>query len=443
MTTASVPAPPVSMPSRFASLKELARSNLTPIWVAGILIRLLLIPFTVHIDAYRIYSRSYDAVSTGQWLEWDSQIVIQMVHNIWFLCIQPLLPQSGSIWSPTAGVIGVGAQPADYARFLDYPLLARALFLMKLPYFIADLATGYILTRFVEPIWRRRVLALWLLNPIVIFVSAVFGRHDSLAVCLVMLSALMALRGRRYLGMVFLGIGATARFFPAFLAPFYAFAFRRSKRELVLLIGGLASFWLVIEISMLILTGTSPTLTLLNRYPHIEYLFDMRLAPGIGGTLFLFPFGYLVLLLWFIDRNSYRPEAYIPVAAAVMLLLFALTHFHPQYSIWIVPFLVLTMYRENRLIVYHAAQIMLLGLFTFQFGTSATWDLFQPLFGNTLNALPDPMNIVGAFLPIDIFLGLVRTLFTVISLWMAYQILRESKALFDVGSPEVAGDEVS
>lgn len=419
----------------------MARSNLTPIWVAGILIRLLLIPFTVHIDAYRIYSRSYVAVSTGHWLEFDSQIVIQLVHNVWFLFIQPLLPHSSSIWSPTAGVIGVGAQPADYARFLAYPHLARALFLMKLPYFIADLATGYILIQFVEPCWRRRVLALWLLNPIVIFVSAVFGRHDSLAVCMVMLSALMALRGRRYLGMVLLGIGATARFFPAFLAPFYAFAFRRSKRELVYLIGGIASFWLVIEISMLILTGTSPTLTLLNRYPHVEYLFDMKLAPGIGGTLFLFPLGYLILLLWFIERSSYRPEAYIPIAAAVMLLLFALTHFHPQYAIWIVPFLVLTMYRDSRLIAYHLAQMLLLGLFTLQFGTSATWDLFQPLVGNSLNTLPDPMNIVGAFIPIDIFLGLVRTLFTGVSLWMAFQILRQSKPLFVAGPCELVIDE--
>ena len=442
MKTAEVPTPVPSAGRRFDTLKSLAGSNLTAIWVAGILIRLLLIPFTVHIDAYRIYSRSYDVVSTGHWLEWDSQIVIQMVHNIWFLVIRPLLPHSDGIWSPTAGVIGVGAQPADYTRFLDYSHLSRALFLMKLPYFVADLVTGYLLTRFVAPCWRRRVLALWLLNPIVIFVSAVFGRHDSLAVCLVMLSALLALRGRRYLGMIFLGIGATARFFPAFLAPFYAVAFRRTKRELALLIGGLAAFWLVIEVSMLILTGTSPTLTLLNRYPHVEYLFDMKLAPGIGGTLFLFPFGYLILLLWFIDRESYQPEAYIPIAAATMLLLFGLTHFHPQYAIWIVPFLVLTIYRDGRLIACHAAQIVLLALFTVQFGSSATWDLFQPLAGNSLNSLPDPMNIVGAFLPIDIYLGLVRTLFTALSLWMAFVILRQAKPLFAKSIPEVAVDEL-
>jgi hypothetical protein len=124
-----------------------------------------------------------------------------------------------------------------------------------------------------------------------------------------------------------------------------------------------------------------------------------------------------------------------------MLLLFALTHFHPQYAIWIVPFLVLTMYRDSRLIAYHVVQMLLLGLFTLQFGTSATWDLFQPLVGSSLNTLPDPMNIVGAFLPIDIFLGLVRTLFTGVSLWMAYQILRQSKALFAAGPCELVIDE--
>lgn len=416
---------------------SLVQSNLTPIWIAGVLIRLVLIPFTVHIDAYRIYSRSYDAISTGQWFAWNSQIVIQLVHNIWFAIIQPLLPHSNAIWSRTAGELGVGAQPADYARFLAYPHLARALFLMKLPYFGADLATGYVLTRLVESRWRRRVLALWLLNPIVIFVSAIFGRHDSLAVLAVMLSTLLALRGRRYLGMLLLGLGAAARFFPAFLAPFYAFAFRRSRRELAIIIGGLVGMWLVIELTMLAITGSSPTLTLLNRYPHVEYLFDMKLAPGIAGTLFIFPFAYSILLFWFIDRMGRSAEDYIPIAAAVMLLLFALTHFHPQYAIWIVPFLVLTMYRDGHLIGYHVVQILLLGLFTLQFGPSATWDLFQPLAGNALGQLPDPMNIVGAFMPTDIFLGVVRSLFTAVSLWMAFVILRRHRGLIQTIREEV------
>jgi hypothetical protein len=84
---------------------------------------------------------------------------------------------------------------------------------------------------------------------------------------------------------------------------------------------------------------------------------------------------------------------------------------------------------------------VLLVLFTAQFGASATWDLFQPLAGSSLNSLPDPMNIVGAFLPVDIYLGLVRTLFTGLSLWMAFVILRQSRPLFARSIPEAVVDE--
>ncbi len=399
-------------------------------------------PFTVHTDLYSIYSRSYEAVSTGHLFGFSSQIVIQLIHDAWFAVIQPLLPHDRSIWSPTAGVIGVGIQPTDFSRFLDYSHLARALFLMKLPYLAADLATGWVLTQFVPPVWRRRVLALWLLNPIVIFVSAVFGRHDSISVFLVMLSTLLALRGRRYVGMLLLGLGAAARFFPAFLVPFFIVSFRRTRREFIILAGGLIGLWLLVEVGMLVATGTSPTLTLLNRYPHVEYLFDMRLAQGVGGTLFVFPFGYALLLLWYIDRGHQEPQDYIPIAAAAMLLLFALTHFHPQYSVWIVPFLVLTMYRDNRLIAYHVIQIVLLALFALQFGRTATWDLFLPIAGGSLQQLPDPMNIIGAFLPIDIYLGVIRSLFTAVSLWMAISILRRQRSLLERVRAEVFPDVV-
>ncbi len=420
-TTADVTVKPTS---RFSWLRSAVTSNLAPVWIAGILIRLVLIPFTVHSDIYSIYSRSYDAVSTGHWFSFSSQIVIQLAHNAWFALIQPLLPNSHGIWSPTAGDIGVGVQPDDLTRFLAYPHLARALFLMKLPYLAADLCTGYVMTKLVEPLWRRRILALWLLNPIVIFVSAVFGRHDSISIAIVMLSTLFALQGRRYLGVALLGLGSAARFFPAFLAPFYAFAFRRTRRELYLLLGGLIGFWLVIEVSVIAATGTSPTFALINRYPHIEYLFDMSVDVGGGDSLFIFPFAYSMLFLWFVHFADGQMSAYVPIASAVMLVLFAFTYFNPQYAIWVVPFLILAIYQDSRLILTHAVQILLLGLLALQWGAALSWDLFQPVLGEHANTLPGPMNVVGAFISADVFIGVVRTLFTAVSLWLGYQVLR-------------------
>jgi hypothetical protein len=118
----------------------------------------------------------------------------------------------------------------------------------------------------------------------------------------------------------------------------------------------------------------------------------------------------------------------MPVAATVMLVMFALTHFNPQYSIWIVPFLVLAVYRDVYLIALHVAQILLIVLFTFQWGSAVTWDLFQPLVGNGVKSVPDPLNIIGALMPVDIYIGVVRTLFTTVSLWMGYRIMRNWRA---------------
>lgn len=406
------------------SLTRLAGGTAT-IWAAGILIRLLFMPFSLHVDMYQIYSRAADAAYHGEWFTWGSQLVIQMFHNVWLFLIHPLLPDSVAIWSPTASTMGIGAQAADIQRFLAYPELARALFLMKLPYALADLGTGYVLTRLVAPARRRRVLALWLLNPIVIFGSAVFGRHDSIAVLLVMLSVLAGKRGRRYLGLGLLGLGALARFFPAFLAPLFVLAYRRSRRELALLLGGLIGLWLLVEIAAWIATGSSPTLTLLNRYPHVDYLVQLAIPFGGSDALYIFPLAYLLYLLWFAERDPRGTADYVPAAAATFLIFFALTFFNPQYTVWLVPFLALTIDRDGRLIGYHILQIVLLGLYALKWGTGTTWGLFAPLGSSAINGLPDPMTIIGAEVPATLFLGVVRSLFAAVSLWLAYRVLRD------------------
>lgn len=395
------------------------------IWAAGILIRLVLMPITFHIDMYQIYSRAAEAAYHGEWFVWSSQIVIQMVHNIWLFIVRPLLPASAGIWSPTAATMGVGAQSADVARFLAYPELARALFLMKLPYLLADLATGYVLTRLVEPARRRWVLAIWLLNPLVIFASAVFGRHDSIAVFLVVLSVLAATRGRRILGLILLTFGALARFFPAFLAPFFVVAFRRSRRELGILIGGVAGLWLTVELLAWIATGSSPTLTLLNRYPHVDFLVTLGIPFGSNSLLYIFPAAYLLLFLWFIEQEPSGASDYVYAAAALFTGFFALTFFHPQYTVWIVPFLALTIDRNGKLIGLHVVQIIFLLLYSLNWGSGVTWGLLTPLHSAAINGLPDPRNIIGATVPLDLFLGIMRSLFAAISLWLGYLVLRQ------------------
>jgi hypothetical protein len=406
---------------------------LIAVWILAIVIRLALAPFAAHVDLYSIYSRAAEAAYDGQWLGWGSQIVIQTIHNVWLWMLRPLLPNATEIWSTTAGVFGIGVQEHEYNRFLGYEYLSRALFLLKLPYIVADLVAGFLLMRLVGPHRRVLVAGLWLLNPLVIYTTVLFARHDSMAIAVMLGGVVLATAGRRYLGLGFLLAAAVMRFFPVLIAPFFLVAYRRSRRELLLLTSALAGGWVVLDGLAWGLTGDSPTLTMLNRYPHVSYLFELsvplyRFPFGQTLELLLFPIVYLLVLFWYYEREPYGTRDLIPAATAIYGLVFALTFFHPQYAIWLVPFMALAVARYRFLLPLHILQVLLLLLHTLQWGSATTTELFLPLSGEAVSLLPDPRNVIAAQIPLDLFFAIVRTALTAVSIWIAYRLLSISFA---------------
>ncbi|MEX2426072.1 MAG: hypothetical protein WD401_04835, partial [Thermomicrobiaceae bacterium] len=350
---------------------------------------------------------------------------------LWLL--QPLLPGASEIWSETAGVFGVGVQAHEFDTFLGYSHLSRALFLLKLPYIVADLVAGWLLMRLVAPDRRVLVSALWLLNPLVIYTTVLFARHDSIAIAIMLGGVLLATAGRRYLGLGFLLGAAMMRFFPALIAPFFLIAYRRGRRELIYLTSILAGGWLLLDVVVWGATGESPTLTLLNRYPHVNYLFELsvplyRFPFGQTLELFLFPLVYLLMLFWYYEQEPTGTRDLVPAATAVYGLVFALTFFHPQYAIWLVPFTALAVARFRFLLPLHVIQVILMLLHTLQWGSATTTALFLPLSGEAVSLLPDPRNVIAAQMPLDLFFAIVRTALAGVSIWIAYRVMTESFA---------------
>lgn len=412
---------------------ELDRGLLV-LWSLGLLIRFSFLPFTFHTDLYQIYSRSYWALTSDGWLSWSSQLLAQVVHNAWLLVILPLLPDSQGIWSATAGIAGIGAQPDDVQRFLDYSYLARALFLLKLPYLVGDVLVGWLLTRLVQYEHRRLALALWWLNPIVIYTSAVFGRHDSLWVALTLLGAYFARVGRRWIGLLVTVLAAGARFFPFFLLPFYLVSFRRSWREVWISVGLVAGFWLTLDGLVIWRTGVSPTLTLLRNYPQMRYLIALALPVGGEGTLPLFPLVWTVFLLWWLERAACGSQSYEVAAASSLCLATALTPVHPQYVVWAIPFAALSLAQRREGLFLAGLQAFLFLVWLNRWGASVTVDLLLPLGQDFVQQLPDPQLLLTALVPSTIWQPVVRTLFVSVTLWIGWLTLR--------GGPSVTGTTV-
>ncbi len=411
-------------------LGRVGTGQLALIVVAGALARLVVMPITLHYDAYAVYSRAHEAAYHNQWFGFTSQFVIQIFHNLWLFLIRPLLPDSANIWSDSASSLAPGAGGNRYREFLAYDHLYRAIFLMKLPYLLADLGCAWVLISLVHSARRIFVAALWLLNPLVIFTSAIWGRHDSIAILLVLLGVAAARRGTdvwRTAGLGLLGIAALARFYPVVIVPLFLLAFRRSARQLALFVGLLIAMLGAVELAGILASGRSPTLTILNSYVHYQYWFDAGLNLRLNDWIFLFPVVYLIGLLWVSERGI-MPEEFPVLAASAYLLLFSLTFFHPHYAIWLVPFLALvipSMPDSFRLTAYHAVQIVAVFVYTAMWGSWTTWTLLVPLIGAHNDNLYNPNEIIGSQIELRLFYGLFRSILTAVSFWMAWRLLRQ------------------
>jgi len=397
--------------------------GLVTIWVLGLVVRFALAPLSFHSDLYQVYSRAHLAISTGAWWSWSSQLVAQLLHDAWLALTLPLLPGNASIWSPTAAVAGIGAQPEDIARFLAYPLLGRALVLMKLPYLLADAIAGWLIGRQVVPARRRWAVALWWLNPIVIYTSAVFGRHDSIWVVAVLIAIEFARRGARWTGLAVTSLAAAARFFPVFVVPLYLVAFRRSWRTVFLGAAGVGGLWMVVDLVLLQRTGQSPTLTLLGEYPHVRYLIALALPAGDDVAVPVLPLVYTIFVCWWASRGPRGVDAYRAGSAATLCATVALTPFHPQYVIWSLPLAVPFLVRDRTGPVLAAAQAALFLAWLPRWGAAATTGLLLPLGRDVIETLPDPQLLLAALLPGSVWQPFVRGAFAGVTLWIGWRAL--------------------
>lgn len=414
------------------------------IWAIGLLVRLVLLPTTFHSDLYQVYSRAAWAVAHGAWFAWSSQLIAQLLHDLWLLLVWPLLPASRDIWSPTAGIAGIGAQPGDIERFLAYPYVGRALVLLKLPYVASDALVGWLVSRQVEPARRPRALALWWLNPIVIYTSAAFGRHDSVWIALVMLGAHLARRGRRGIGLACTVLAAAARFFPALLLPFYLVAYRRSWRSVAFVTLGIALAWGAVDALVLARTGTSPTLTLLGDYPHVRYLVALALPVGEEGQLPVFPLAWALFFLWWVMRFEGGEGAYTIGAAVSLAFVVALTPFHPQYVLWALPFVVPTLAQRPFGTLLAASQVLLFVVWLSRWGASVTTELLLPLGRDIVQQLPDPQLVASALIPAAVWQPVVRALFAAVTLataWLTVEAERRRRSESVAATVELSRSE--
>ncbi len=315
------------------------------------------------------------------------------------------------------------------ANILNYPpliywffgifnlIFGSTIWLYKLPYLVFDLLLGYLIYKLVSPNKAIFAFGLWIFNPINLYATYMMGQFDIIPTFFSFLSIYLAFKGKLNWAALALGGGIAFKLYPIFLIV-----------PLMLLGKGIGA-----KVKLLILSVLPYIISILPYLPSPSFRSTALLAnqsskslyasiPVSGGeSIILFP-AFLLLFYLLIHNFRIKLEAW-KLYLIPLLLFFIFTHYHPQWLIWITPFLVLDLAVnkfKNILLV-----LIIFGSWfgsLFFFDPSLTIGLFSPLFP-ILKDTADIWALLHLNLEYNLSRSILQTIFASSSIYLIFNYL--------------------
>lgn len=311
--------------------------KLFPWLIIGLAIRLSLMMYTIHPDIRGHNLAAYLIAQKGQILSLYDYLRLQPRTDPWVVLYRDDIFSYPPLAYLTHGLANFILYPLypqqlfhtfilDMGQTTGHPQLPWLLFLLKLPYFAADVFCLFILYRLLEPKHRFFGSVLWLFNPLTLYSAYMLGQFDIFIVLFILLAHLWP-----NLSPVLIGLAAGYKPFPLFFLPFLP------GSKLKNISTGLLTYGLLI-LPYIPSIGFRQYALLASQTDKISYA-----KIFVSGSQYLpIFFTGLVVLFWL---NYIRPKL-LPAWAwpmSVLLLFYSVTHYHPQWFTWISPFLILTL----------------------------------------------------------------------------------------------------
>ena len=203
--------------------------------IVGVIIRLILMPITLHADLLGHTFTSYFFSYKGVLNIYEHLANLPQNH--------PLVRNFGVsdifIYPPLTyfilGIFRLIVKPFEDANFIpwlmenlnqvhSYKALFLHLFLYKLPYLFIDVACAFFLSEVFQDRKKKRwAFYFWIFNPVTLYATFMIGQLDILPVFFTILSLFFASRKKSALSLISLGIGGSFKMYPLFLVPVAAF----------------------------------------------------------------------------------------------------------------------------------------------------------------------------------------------------------------------------
>lgn len=283
--------------------------------------------------------------------------------------------------------------------------------LLKLPYFIFDLLIGILLFKLSERrIWA---FALWMFNPVSLYATYMMGQFDVIPTAFIILSIYLAVKNRLEWAALVLGFGIAFKIFPIFLVIPLILLGKDFWRKVKLFIFSLAPYLLSI-IPYLFSSNFRATALFTNQSSKSLYA---NIPVSGGEAIILFPafLLFFYLLIWRKNNVDLWKLYLIP-----LLMFFIFTHYHPQWLIWIVPFLILDLVTSGFKNIMPNSLIFVSWFASlFFFDPSLTLGIFAPI-TSTLHNTPSIWTLLNINVDYNLARSLIQTVFASASLYLIY-----------------------
>ncbi|OGM19674.1 hypothetical protein A2955_01760 [Candidatus Woesebacteria bacterium RIFCSPLOWO2_01_FULL_37_19] len=396
----------------------------------GILIRLILMPITLHPDLWVFSSSGYLLAYEGKLNVYEHLVnlpsnhpLVSIVGNIYEYFIYPPLAHV------TFGIFHLILRPFTDPSFIPNfwrnpdsifgnQALPWHLFLYKLPYLFIDIVLAFLLTKLFDDAYQKKLaFVLWIANPLSFYTTFMMGQFDLLPVFFTVLALIFAKKKNFTASLLSLGIGGSFKMYPLFFVVPAAFLFGKTfwERSKYVIQG---FFPYLLTIAPFITSAAFRQMVLFS--PKNQKMLFMGFP--VSGAEVLYPFIIILTLIYFhslYSKIKYELDEYFLL---ILLLFFSVTHYHPQWFLWATPFLLIYLIRSK-----FKFNIVILTLFgawlflTLLFEASLSYGLFNPLIPSLKDAI-SPAQIINKYTDVFQLKSIARSFFAACSIFIFWTV---------------------
>lgn len=301
---------------------------------------------------------------------------------------------------------------------LGDPRFNILLVLLKLPYVPFDIAVAFLLMKFFTK-ERDKLLAftLWMFNPVNLYATYMMGMYEIIPTFFVIMSLYVITKNQKAIGKssLLLGLGAAFKIFPVlFLVPLSSVT--DNWKEKLKAVGIGIGIYVLTILPFLASPGFRRTALLAGQTTKSLYLtWPLSGGEAIIPFLALIVFFYIVFTVKKCSPSNLWKRYFV-----LLILFFAMTHYHPQWFLWITPFLIMDLIHTNfkHLPVTLTALLSYVALISF-FDPGLSIGLFAPIVPNLYRS-PGIWQLLGINVDINMMRSVFQTLFVGAGLYWVY-----------------------